>query len=706
MTERRKTYCRICSAYCALNLEVAGNRITALAGDADDPVSRGYTCVKGRELPWQVHGPARLQHSLRRNDRGEFEPIDTRQALHEIAARLRAIVDRDGPCAVASFCGTAAYANPPTIAVGKAFHQALNSPSFFSTMTIDQPAKVVAIGRTGVWGGGQHTFTSSDVALSIGNNTIVSGLTLPGGPPGTNPSQSLREAIRRGLTLIVVDPRVSEVAALAHVHLQVRPGEDAALLAGMLHVILAENLHDAAFCTRHVAGLDELRAALAPFTPAHAAERAGVPVERLVEAARLFARGPRGGASSGTGPDMGPHACVTEHLMQCLNIVCGRFNREGEKIPNPGVLSDPLPRPGQAIPTDWLPTFFHVQKDVRSRVKPLYRVCDELPAATLPEEILTPGDGQVKALLCVGGNPALAVPNHTGMNRALDALELLVCVDINLSATARKAHYVIAARHPLEREDVTDFMDFFYDVPYAFYTRAVLEPEGDVIEDWEAYLQLAAGLGVDVALPGGTIKPGETLAKLDVLKLYKPSPRIGWDTLHRHTAGHVYDELDVTVAPAMEGMETRFQLMPEGMTGDLARIAAELPVEARLRDDGFTHQMICTRLPHAANSVGIDFPQLTERRGVNDARVHPADLAALGVADGDHVTISNRHGELRVPVRPDERLRPGVVSISQCWGGENGPGVNSNVLTGTADYFDPLTGMPLMTAVPVRLTAG
>lgn len=704
MAERRKTYCRICSAYCALTVEVAGNRIASLAGDADDPVTRGYTCAKGRELPWQVHGPQRLQHSLRRNDRGEFEPIDTRQALREIAGRLRTIVDRDGPRAVASFCGTAAYANPPTIPVGKAFHQALNSPSFYSTMTIDQPAKVVAIGRTGIWGGGQHSFSSSDVALSVGNNTIVSGLTLPGGPPGTNPSQSLREALHRGLKLIAVDPRVSEVAALAHIHLQLRPGEDAPLLAGLLHVILAEKLHDEAFCARHVHGLDELRAALAPFTPAHAAERAGVPVERLVEAARLFARGPRGGASSGTGADMGPHACVTEHLLQCLNIVCGRFNREGEKIPNPGVLSDPLPRPGQAIPTDWLPTFFHIRQGERSRVKPLFRVCDEMPAATLPEEILTPGDGQVKALLCVGGNPALAVPNHAEMIRALDALELLVCVDVTLCATAQKAGYVIAARHSLEREDVTDFMDFFYDVPYAFYTRAVLEPEGDVVEDWDAYLQLGAALGVELALPGGSIRPGDTVSKADVLKLYKPSPRIDWDTLRSHPGGHVYDELDVTVAPAMEGMETHFQLMPEGMADDLARVAGEPPVAARLRDGGFTHQMICTRLPHAANSVGIDFPQLLERRGANDARLHPEDLAALGVPEGGRVTIGNRHGELQVTVRADARVRPGVVSLSHGWGGADGPGVNSNLLTGSADYFDPITGMPLMTAVPVRIT--
>ena len=213
-------------------------------------MSGGYTCVKGRQLPYQMYGPERLWQSQQRQPDGSFAPIPTVQALDEIADRLRDIIARHGPRAVATYSGTAAFNNSVALPVIRAWHQGIGSPSNYSTLTIDQPAKIIAAVRHGVWGGGGHTFAEADVALSIGNNPIVSSLTLPGGPPGTNPVKSVADAKRRGMKLICIDPRRTELARRADLHLQIHPGEDATLLAGMLRVILTEDLYDAAFLRR------------------------------------------------------------------------------------------------------------------------------------------------------------------------------------------------------------------------------------------------------------------------------------------------------------------------------------------------------------------------------------------------------------------------------------------------------------------------
>ncbi len=704
--QSKKSFCRICSAYCAIDVEVENNRVIRVTGDSSDPVTGGYTCIKGREYPYQVHSPNRLQSAQKRMPDGSYQAIATAQALDEIALRLKSIMDEHGPNAIASFCGTMAYAHAPTVPVAKAWHEGIGSVNFYSTMTIDQPAKVVAVGRHGTWAGGFHAFIASDVALSIGNNPLVSGLSLPGGPPGTNPSRTVRDAIKRGLKLIVVDPRQTELAKLASLHLQVRPGEDATLLAGLMHIIFEENLHDREFCAVNVAGIDDMKSAIADFTPAYVAERCGVPVEQVLEAARLFAQGPKGCASSGTGPDMSPHACLTEHLLNSLNSICGRYNRVGEPVPNAGVLSATLPRLGQPIPGELLPEFFHIGQGQKSRVSDLYRVCGEMPSGTLAEEILQPGEGQIRALLTVGANPLVALPDQQKISAALNALDFHVCVDIEMSATAHTADYVLAAQHALEREDATDFMDMFYEVPYANYTQAVIEPEGDVIEDWQVYLELAKRLDSTITLDAGEVDIAKPVNKLDILKYYKPETRISIDDVRAKGHGAIY-ELDVKVEPPIPGMEAQLQLVPEGIIEELRELRNELSAAAQLASGHFSHQMICSRLQQTANSIGQSYPGLRQEGQTNHAHLHPDDLHAAGILDNGLVHIESKHGQITAVAKADERLRPGVVSIAHCWGDREGDvrevGVNTNRLIGWNEGMDPITGQPRMSAIPVSI---
>ncbi len=709
-SEERRTYCRLCTAYCALWARIENGRVVSVRGDADDPISGGYTCGKGRQTPHQAHGPERLSHTLKRMPDGSFSRIPTQEALDEIAETMRRLIENHGPHSIASFSGTAAFSNSATLPVVRAWHRGIGSPSNYSTLTIDQPAKMVAAARHGIWGGGGHDFESADVILVLGLNPIVSGLTLPGGVPGTNSIRRLENARGRGLKIICIDPRRSELARRSDIHLQPRPGEDATLLAGMVRLIIEEQRFDAAFCAENSEGLEELHEAVAPFDLDYVSARSRIPAEQIVEAARLFATGPRGGTSSGTGADMSAHPRLTAHLLYCLNTLCGRHNREGDRIPNPGVLSAPLPRPAQAIPQELLPPLLSHGDGPESRFRGLRGLFEEMPSATLADEILAPGTQQIRALISVGANPLLSLPNPLEMGKALDSLQLRVAIDIALSPTARRSDYVIAARHAFERDDVTEFMDPFYEVPYAHYAPAIVETEGDAVEDWEVFIGLAGRLGTPIECPGGSIDASNPPNKFELLKLLFPATRIPLERLREASGGRIYDELELRVSPPLPGVDAYLQFAPRGIAEELRELHAERFDEEI--DLGYTHRLISRRLPDVLNTVGHDFPTEHPYGGTNPAFLNPADLEARGLESGDLIEIESRHGQIRAVVEASDDLPSGVISMSNGFGDEQllpenvrRSGSNTGLLIANDANYDAITGMPQLSAIPVRIHA-
>jgi len=220
-----KTYCRFCHAYCPMVATVEDNKLIAIAPDTDNEVYGGYTCIKGRQLPEQMYYPQRILSSLKKNADGTRTAISSAQALDEIADQLKAILKEHGPRSIASYNGTVSFQNSATHPVAKAWHVALDSPSYYTSITIDQPAKVgIGAARMGFWSGGSHTWKDSNVALILGNNTLVSHFSIPGGIPSFSPANALREGKKRGVKIICVDPRRSEVAARSDLHLQIKPG--------------------------------------------------------------------------------------------------------------------------------------------------------------------------------------------------------------------------------------------------------------------------------------------------------------------------------------------------------------------------------------------------------------------------------------------------------------------------------------------------
>ncbi|MEO0462466.1 MAG: molybdopterin-dependent oxidoreductase [Pseudomonadota bacterium] len=713
-TETHKTFCRFCHANCAMEVDVAdgpeGKRVATVRGDPDDPAYGGYTCMKGRELPDSHNASHRLIHSQLRGDDGEFHSAAMPDALAHVAGELRRIIDEHGPDAVAVFMGSGGYQNSAAWAASYSFCQAIGTKHFFTSVTLDQPAKVFTTARYGQWAAGSNTFSESDVALLIGNNPIVSHYSPPGGVPPFSPSRRIRDRQEQGMKVIVADPRESDVARLADIYLPVKPGEDPALLGGMLNVIISEELYDRNFVAAHVDGFDELAAAVAPMTPDVAAERAGVDVDQLVAAARMFAGGTKGCAVTGTGPEMAGNGTLTEYLVTCLNTLCARFKQEGEKAAIPRVFTPQMVE-NRANVAPPMP-MFGAEGMAKSRFRGLGQLGFEMPCNIMADEILTPGEGQIRALISVGGNPVVGFPNQAKMVRALDDLDMFVQIDPWMSASAKRADVILAPKQTLERDDITNLSEWWHETAYARYVEAVADAPGDVIDEYEMFWHLAKSLDVQMELAGGPLPmDGDTPpAKVEFLDLMTagclvPPSQVREDARAAGGAAVVYEDKHPRVLSPDPDAEHRFDLTAGAMPQALSIYA-----ENRAAKDGFRFKLISRRSKTRFNSIGHPLAKLREKTTTNPAYIHPDDMAELGLEEDSIVEITSPHSTIHGVVKPSDRVRRGLVSMAHAYGDADASkddvrerGSSTNRLTSDEEDYDPITGQALQSGIPVKL---
>ena len=714
MIETRETFCRFCHAACPLHVDVEINStgartqevVIAVRGIMEDPLFEGYTCIKGRQLADQHHAPDRLRNPLQRSDDGSFVEVTSKNALDDIAHRVQAIIAAHGPRAVATYTGTGAFQNSISMPVTQAFHSGIGSPSFYTSITIDQPAHLTSRLRMGAWEAGWQNFRDADVLLAIGYNPLVSSYAPAGGLQGTNPFVRLRRAKERGMKLIVIDPRRSELASFADLWLPVKPGEDPTLLAGLINVILQENLHDKDFCDRWVDQLDDLRSAVAPFNPEMVATRCEVEAADVLTAARMFAAGPRGTAGTGTGPNMAAHSTLMEHLALTLNAICGRVNREGDVLESGNFLYPGDTRRAQVIaPSDPAPGTPH-------RVRGLKGMPGEMLTNALAEEILEPGEGKVRCLFVCGGNPVVAFPDQLKTIAAMKDLELLVVIDHRMTPTAELAHYVIPPRLELERADVPTVMDRRFASAYVSYTPAVLQADGDLLSEWEVFAGLAQRLGTRIPLPGGDL-PLDGSADDDMVLDYAfAKSRLPMSEI-RAKRSTIHEELAIKVVAADPDASARFAVAPPDVVEEISVVLSE-KTGAEVIDGfdptKFPFRLISRRLKHVLNSLGREIPGLARVGTTNAAYMNPLDMRDLSLSDGELVRITSPSGEVVGVAEGSDTIKRGVISMSHSWGGSITDedvrlhGTPTNRLCTVDSGRDPINGMAIQSAIPIAVT--
>jgi len=716
MKTSRKTICRICNNQCGVIVEVEDGKVLHLEGDRDNPFSQGYTCLKGRALPEFLNHPKRLLRPLKRVADGSYIEIGATQALDEIAGKLARIIERNGPRAVANYTGTlAAYTTMHTLPVAEGFMKALNSPMSFSPMTIDQPGRVIARALHGLWMAPHQNGLDADAIMLVGINPLVTYIGLPGG----HVPKWLTGAQARGMKLIVIDPRRTETARRAHLHLQPSPGHDTAIVAAIINVILAEGLHDAGFVAENAGGLDSLRAAVAPFTPEAVASRAKLPADQIVEAARIFAGARRGYALAGTGPNMSQPGTLLAYMLLNLDTLCGHLLREGERVPNPGTLFPAMQAKAQAMPP--FPARGYGE---HMRVRDFTMTPAGLPLSGLPDEILMEGPGQVRALIVCGGNPAVAWPDQLKTVAALESLECLVQIDPFMTQTGRYADYIVPPRMGPEVPATTQFQDLVLlfghgpEQAYAQYAPAVAEPPAgsDLLDDWEVYYGLAQRLGLQIALPDPFQRlepfPLDMKAKPttdQVLEIACRQSRVPLDEVKSYPSGAFFPGRAVIVAPKDAGWEGRLDLANDEMMAELEPLGEHLQPRADETAE-FDFRLISRRMMHVMNSC-YNQPSLKGRRTYNPAYMNPADLARLRLASGEAVEIRSARASIFGVVEADDSVKEGVVSMSHCFGdtpARDGEvrtiGGNTSRLTDNAVDYDRYSGQPRMSCIPVRIS--
>jgi anaerobic selenocysteine-containing dehydrogenase len=701
-TGTRIGVCNLCEAICGIELTLTDGAVTGIRGNDADPLSRGYICPKGVSMADVHDDPDRLRRPMRRVGEGEdarWEEIGWDEAYDLVADRLAATIQEHGADAVGVYLG-----NPNVHSVGFATHgvpfvKALRTRNRFSASTVDQiPHQFVA------WQlfGHQLMLPIPDIDrtsffLMFGANPMASNgslMTVPDFP------QRIRDLKSRGGRLVLFDPRRTETAKVATEHHFVRPGSDAAVLLAMVHVLFEEGLTTPPPYVDHVERVAEL---VAEFTPERAEAASGVPADTIRSLARDFAAADAAAAYGRMGLSTQGFGSVCQWAINLLNLLTGNFDREG------GVL---FPEP--AVDTVGRRIVGPGHHDVwRSRVREIPEFAGELPAATMREEIETPGDGQIRAMVTIAGNPVLSTPDGRGLARAFDGLDFMVAIDIYLNETTRQADVILPPTSALERDQYDLVFHGFAVRNTARFTPAVFAKPDDSQHDWEIFGELTGRL--QARLGAGLKDRLATKARLApspatiITGLLKTGGRTTMRALRKHPEGVDLGPLRPTMPDRLQTDDQRIDLTPGLLVADLHRVAEALDgmpavASGELLLIGRRHKQDCNSWLHNTE-------RLTRGKPRHHLLMHPKDLAERGIEDGAVVRVSSRVGSVDVEVSAVDDVMPGVVSLPHGYGHQVGgtrmrhaatvAGVSINDLT-DPERLD-VSGNAALNGVPVTV---
>jgi anaerobic selenocysteine-containing dehydrogenase len=732
--------CPFCEATCGLEITTSGREVVSVRGDEADVFSRGFICPKATGLKQLHDDPDRLTGPLVRRD-GELVEASWDEAFEEIDRRLRPVLDEHGPNAVAVYLGNPSAHSLSALLYGPAWLRALGTRNLFSASTADQMPKQVS---SGMMFGHFLSVPVPDMdrcehLLILGANPLVSNGSLLTAPDMRGRIRRIRE---RGGKVVVIDPRRTRTADEADEHHFVRPGRDAHLLLGIACTLVEEGLDDPGRLAEHTAGLDEVRSLVRQFTPERMAPACGIAAEEIRRISRELAAARRGAVYGRIGTTTQEFGTIASWFVDVINVLTGNLDREGGAMFARAAVGQRNSTGEPGTGKGWRPSRWH------SRVSGLPEVLGELPVACLAEEIDTPGEGQVRALVTVAGNPIVSTPNAGRLERAIEGLDFLLSIDIYVNETSRHADVILPSPEPLEKAH--------YDVALyqlATHNVANFSPpvfESSVYPEWRTLLRLAgvlAGQGPDAdvdALDAFVIEslvrrevadehsriagrdPQEILAALEpragperivdfMLRVGAYGDGFGQDpdgltldVLEQNPHGVDLGPLEPRIPEVLRTPSGKIELAPEPIVSDLDRLRAGLTEAA----NGNGIVLVGRRQLRSNNSWMHNLPALVRGKDRCTLHVHPDDAARLGLDDGGVARVRSAAGEVEAPVEVTDAIMPGVVSIPHGWGhGAPGmrlsvasehAGVNSNVLADETRVDAP-SGNAVLNGIPVEV---
>ena len=700
MARTHYTTCPLCEAMCGLKLTLEGDRVTDLRGDADDPLSRGHLCPKAAALPDLQSDPDRLRHPIRRTSTG-WEPVAWDDALDDIAARIVDLQARHGADAFGSYLGNPTVHNLGAMLFLPELRKVLGSRNRFSATSVDQLPHMLAaytmFGHQLLMG--VPDIDRTQLLVMFGANPAASNGSLWSAPGLVKRLKSLTERGR----VVCFDPRRTETADLSTEHHFIRPGTDALVLMAMLHVVLTERGARPGAVAPLLEGLEDLDALVEGFEPERVSGLTGVPADTIRTVALELADTARAVLYGRMGVSTQAFGSLCAWLITVLNAVCGNLDQEGGLMyarPALDTLYPPLGMGGKAGSfRRWA-----------SRIRGLPEFGGELPVATLAEEILTPGDGQIRGMLVWAGNPVLSTPNGTQLDEAFASLELMVSVDFYLTETSRHAHYVLPPTGPLARPHYDAAFQLFAVRNTARWSDPAVMAEGDTRQDWE--IAVALGRRLD-AMRGTSLRKRFSRRMTGWLgpeRMVDLALRLGPHktsvaALRSTPSGVDFGPLVPCLAERLPPGR-RVQLVPDLYRSDLPRLRALLDEEPS------SLVLIGRRELRSNNSWMHNQKRLVKGRDRCVVLVHPDDAAHRSLADGQEVELTSRVGTVRLPVHITDAMMPGVVSVPHGYGHDREgaslsvasevPGPSVNDLTDER-LVDPVSGNAVLNGVPVTL---
>jgi anaerobic selenocysteine-containing dehydrogenase len=737
--------CPFCEATCGLEVTLRDTEVVSVRGDQADVFSHGFLCPKSQGLKQLHDDPDRLTRPLVRRD-GELVEASWGEAFAAVDRGLTRVLEAGGRDAVAVYLGNPSAHSLGPMIYGPAFARALGTKNIYSASTVDQMPKQVAVGL--MFGAGLSVpvpdVDRTDHLLILGANPLVSNGSLLTAPDMRGRIRAIRE---RGGKVVVIDPRRSRTAREASEHHFIRPGTDALLLFAIANTLLDEGLADPGDLAGHANGADRIAALAEPFTPEAVAAECAIAAEQVRRMARELAAASRAAVYARIGTTTQRFGTLSSWLVDVINYLTGNLDRVGGAM-------FPLAAVGQRNSAGAGPTGKGVTTGRwTSRVSGRPEVFGELPVVCLAEEIATPGEGQVRALVTVAGNPVVSTPDAGALEDAVAELDFMVSLDIYVNETTRHADVILPAPEPLAKSHY-DFALYQLAVrSVANYSPPVLDSPPEQPQEWETMLRLAAIaagqgpeadldawdelvvrtlIGREVAIPGSRVEGRDADELFDAVEDRRGPERVLDFMLRAGPFGDGFgaDPDGLTLAKledAPHGIDLgpmcprlpdvlrtpsgKIELAPEEIVADVPRLEAEL---ARGTQIGNGHMVLIGRRQLRSNNSWMhNLPALVKGKDRCTLQVHPDDAERLGLADDGSARVTSASGELVAPVEVTAEIMPGVVSIPHGWGHDvdgvrmsvasDHAGVNSNLLAPVE--VDAPSGNAVLNGIPVEVTA-